>query len=90
MTSSTEKTSHRLVDRTDDHETTRVLAVEERFVFQRRGAIGAENEVAELALLAGERIGLLFGREIAADIQVSLALVAPEVQHLEGTEGLAG
>ena len=57
-------------------------------VRQRLGAIGLQDQVAELLLLPCERLLFLLAREPAGDVQVDLALVAAEVQHLEGAEGL--
>ena len=90
MTLLHEQPSHGEVDRTDHHQPAGVLAMEEAHVLQRLGAIGAQDEVAELALLLRERLFLLLASQATADVEVGLALVAAEVQHLEGAKRLAG
>ena len=56
---------------------------------QRLGAVGLEDQLPEFLFLAGERLLLLFPAEPPADVEVGLALVAAEVEHLEGAERLA-
>ena len=77
------------VDWADDDQPAGVLAVEEARVRERLGAIGAQDQLAELALLLRQRLFLLFAAEPAADVEVGLALVTAEVQYLEGSERLA-
>ena len=50
--------------------------------------VGAQDQVAELAFLLGERLRLLLGAQTPADVEIGLALVAAEVEHLEGAERL--
>jgi hypothetical protein len=57
--------AHGQVDRADDNETAAVLAVEKGAVRQRLGAVGFQNEIAELLFLAGEGLLLLFAGERA-------------------------
>jgi hypothetical protein len=55
----------------------------------RLGAVGFQDQIAELLFLAGERLFLLFAGEPPGDVEIGLALVAAEVEHLEGAEGFA-
>ena len=56
---------------------------------QRRGAVGFQDQVAELLFLAGDCPVLLFAGEPPGDVEIGLPLVAAEVEHLEGAKGLA-
>ena len=53
------------------------------------GAVGLEDQIAEFLFLTGERLLLLLAGEPPSDIEVGLALVAAEVEHLEGSERFA-
>ena len=64
--------------------------MEETGLRQRLRAIGLQDQVAELLLLAGKRLFLLLAGEPPGDVEIRLALVAAEVENLEGAERFAG
>jgi hypothetical protein len=64
--------------------------VEKARIFEWLGAIGTQDEIAELPLLLRQCLLLLLAGQPAADVEIDLALVAAEVQYLEGSEGFAG
>ena len=55
-----------------------------------RRLVGAQDQLAELAFLLRQRLFLLLAGQPTADVEIGLALVAAEVQHLEGAERLVG
>ena len=64
--------------------------MEEARVRQGLGAVGFQDQPAELRLLLRQRLFFLFSGESARHIQIGLALIASEVQHFKGAEGFAG
>ena len=63
--------------------------MEKARVRQRFGAIGFQNQIAELGFLARKRLLFLFAREPPGDDEIRLALVTAKVKHFEGAESLA-
>ena len=63
--------------------------MEETLGVGRRGFVSLQDQIAELLFLAGDCPVLLFAGEPPGDVEIGLALVAAEVEHLEGAEGLA-
>ena len=85
-----EQPPDRQVDRTDNDQAPTLLAVEETSIRQRLGAVGFQDQLTELRLLLRQRLFFLLSSEPSGNIQIGLAFVAAQVQHLEGAEGLTG
>ena len=83
-----EEPRHRQVDRADDDEPARFLAVKRAQVLDLLRLVRLENERDELGFLGGELFLLFFLAQVRIDADVVLAFVFAEIEDFEGAIGL--